>query len=190
MREQVEDAGGVIDSWIEAFEMVQDENGKWSYAEWTDNCVEYRERYFELLKQWNRHVDLFNNTTQRRNVGRPLAASAAQVTEVRKLHKAGGLRCAALPRTAGSACNDGANHHRASTTAPTAPPSSTCSASTLTGSEVLTWKARKRTRDGLPKRIDATYAGGTRAGEGGQGARAADCDRMGAAVRTVTEHHH
>ena len=94
----------MIDSSVEAFEMVQDENGKWSYAEWTDNCIEYRERLFELLKQWNRHVDLFNNTTQRRNVGRPLAASAAQVTDVRKLHKAGGSLRGIANMTAGSAC--------------------------------------------------------------------------------------
>jgi hypothetical protein len=32
MREQVEDAGTLIESWIEAFEMVQNEDGVWEWG--------------------------------------------------------------------------------------------------------------------------------------------------------------
>jgi DNA repair exonuclease SbcCD ATPase subunit len=89
MREQVEDADSLIDSWIEAFDMTQGENGKWTFAPWVDQCIGFRDAYFELRTKWNRHVTLFNNTVVRRNVGRPLAASEAQVATVRKLSKAG-----------------------------------------------------------------------------------------------------
>ena len=40
MREHVEDAGTAIESWIEAFKMVQGEDGKWSYAAWVDDALE------------------------------------------------------------------------------------------------------------------------------------------------------
>jgi hypothetical protein len=88
-REHVEDANALIDSWIEAFEMRQDEKGAWSFSPWFEAADIARDRYDALLKKWNRHVTLFNNTFAPRNVGRPLGASAAQVQQVRKLHKAG-----------------------------------------------------------------------------------------------------
>jgi len=89
-REHVEDADRLIDSWIEAFDMtLDDQTGKWTFAPWVDNAVAARDAYNGLVKKWNRHVTTFNNTVVRRNVGRPLAASEAQVAMVRKLSKAG-----------------------------------------------------------------------------------------------------
>lgn len=88
-REHVESANAAIEAWIEAFNMTQDENGKWTYANWYNNAVEAGERYVELVKKWNRAVHDFNSMVRQRNVGRPLGASEAQVAQVRKLHKAG-----------------------------------------------------------------------------------------------------
>src|SRR5215813_14261414 len=68
-REHVESANALIDSWIEAFAMVQDENGKWTYAQWFDDAAQCRDLYLDLVKKWNRHVTTFNNTIVRRNVG-------------------------------------------------------------------------------------------------------------------------
>jgi hypothetical protein len=88
-REHIEDASALISSWIEAFDMAQGEDGKWIYAEWMNDAAAARDLYLDLVKKWNRHVTLFNNTVVRRNVGRPLLASETQVQQVRKLHKAG-----------------------------------------------------------------------------------------------------
>jgi|SRR5215831_17933212 len=88
-REHVEDANALIDSWIEAFEMRQDESGKWSYSPWFDAAQVARDEWEKLVKEWNKNVTLFNNTIAPRNVGRPLAASEAQQAQIIKLHKAG-----------------------------------------------------------------------------------------------------
>lgn len=61
-REHIEDAHRLIDSWIEAFDMAIDENGKWTYAKWMDDAVESRHRYRDLVTKWNRNVSAFNNT--------------------------------------------------------------------------------------------------------------------------------
>jgi hypothetical protein len=89
MREQVEESNRLIEQWIEAEDMVLSDDGKWSAAEWVKNCEAYHDRYVELLKQWNKFVPEYNAAVLRRNVGRPLAASEAQVAQVRKLHKRG-----------------------------------------------------------------------------------------------------
>jgi hypothetical protein len=88
-REHVEGANALIDSWIEAFDMRQDENGKWSYSPYFEAAQIARDRYDALLKKWNRHVTLFNNTIAPRNVGRPIAASEAQQAQILRHHKAG-----------------------------------------------------------------------------------------------------
>jgi hypothetical protein len=88
-REHVEEAGRAIEAWIEAFDMVRDDNGKWTYAQWFDDAAQCRDLYLDLVKKWNRNVTAFNNTVVRRNVGRPLLASEAQMATVRKLHRSG-----------------------------------------------------------------------------------------------------
>src|SRR5262249_23466090 len=88
-REHIEDAHRLIDSWIEAFDMTQDENGKWTMPQWLDDAVAARNAYRDLVTKWNRNVSAFNNTIAPRNVGRPLLASETQARQVRRLHKAG-----------------------------------------------------------------------------------------------------
>jgi len=88
-REHIESANALIDSWIEAFGMTQGEDGKWTFDPWINAGIEARIIYNDLVKKWNRNVTAFNNTVIRRNVGRPLGASEAQASEVRKRHKRG-----------------------------------------------------------------------------------------------------
>jgi hypothetical protein len=158
MREHVEDADAVIDSWIEAFAMVQGDDGKWSYDEWIDQCQEYQQRYRDLLRDWNQFVPDYNAAVRRRNVGRPLAASEAQVATVLKLHKGDmSLRDIAEETSLGLQ------------TVRTIVAQSSGNDRTMVGRleridpnrrEVLAWRARKRTRDALPKRINETLAKG------------------------------
>jgi hypothetical protein len=42
-----------------------------------------------LIREWNKNVTLFNNAVVKRNVGRPLEASEAQIKTVRALRRRG-----------------------------------------------------------------------------------------------------
>jgi hypothetical protein len=88
-REHVEQAIAVINSWKEAFNMVQDENGVWQWNEWVATWKKQAKAYDELVTKWNRFVGEYNALVLKRNMGRPLLASEAQVQQVRKLRKAG-----------------------------------------------------------------------------------------------------
>ena len=76
--------------WIEAFEMVQDEDGDWC---WAEGLAQDRDKWFgkfaELRAKWNRFVSHYNATVRPRNMGRPLAASEAQCADVLKRRKRG-----------------------------------------------------------------------------------------------------
>jgi hypothetical protein len=149
--DQVRDCNDHIDSWIQAFEMEQDEEGVWrcqrSFVEGDDWYKEYE----AITRKWNKFVPEYNAAILRRNVGRPLAASDAQAAHVRKLHKAGKSLRAIAEET-----NLGVNTVR-----------------TIIGKENGTdrttikhlqridpdrarekmWTAKRRQRDALPKRI-------------------------------------
>jgi len=88
-REHIESANAAIEAWIEAFNMVQGENGQWTYAPWVDECIAARDAFIDLVKKWNREVASFNRIVVRRNVGRPIAASEAQQAQIIQHHKAG-----------------------------------------------------------------------------------------------------
>ena len=158
MREQVEDADALINSWIEGFEMVQDENGQWTSAEWVKDCSQYRDLYIDLRNKWNKHVALFNAHVAPRNVGRPLGASDGQCADVLKLHKGGrSLRGIAEDTSLGlqTVRTIVAQVERRDRT-------------TVKHLQRIDpdraaetrWKARKRMRDALPKRINETLAKG------------------------------
>jgi hypothetical protein len=88
--EHIQDCGDQIDRWIAAFDMVLDDNGMWK---WSRDFVEghqWYEKYGAIVRDWNRFVPEYNAAIGHgRNVGRPLAASEAQIEQVRKLHKQG-----------------------------------------------------------------------------------------------------
>src|SRR5262245_54164137 len=56
MCEHVEDANALIDSWIEAFGMQQNDEGKWSWGPFVDAHHDLYERYRDLLREWNQLV--------------------------------------------------------------------------------------------------------------------------------------
>ena len=90
LREQFEDAHAMVENWIEAFDMVMDDDGKWTW-----NKLAYvnklEDDLTELRKKWNRFVGKYNAVVAPtlRNLGRPLAASPAQKADVLKRRKAG-----------------------------------------------------------------------------------------------------
>src|SRR5262245_16501706 len=91
MEEQIGDDRAVIERWIENFEMQLDDDGNWTTSAWDERTLQIRSDYHAIVRDWNRFVPEYNATVvpRHRNVGRPLAASDAQVDEVRKLRKQG-----------------------------------------------------------------------------------------------------
>ena len=84
--EYVEDYNATLERWREAFDMVLTDGG-WSWKPFWDEHYDLVNRYISLVRNWNRAVPVLNAGLQ--DVGRPLAASDAQVATVTKLHKAG-----------------------------------------------------------------------------------------------------
>jgi chromosome segregation ATPase len=91
MREHVEDAGDLINSWIEAFGMVETEAGVWGFDSkfLHDQLDELLETHNKLVVKWNKFVPEYNSTVAPRGRGRPLEASDAQVKQVLRLRKKG-----------------------------------------------------------------------------------------------------
>jgi hypothetical protein len=152
--EAVEDSSNLIDSWIEAFDMVLGDDGLWSSAPWWATADEASQKYAALVRKWNAAVADFNAVyARKRNVGRPLAASDTQAEQVRKLHKQGmSLRSIVDEtslglRTVRTIIDQGDRKDR----------------TTRKYLERIkpdmqaerAWKSRKRTRDAIPKRIAA-----------------------------------
>jgi hypothetical protein len=93
MRERVEDGNSLIESWIEVFDMQQNEDGLWEWNEvdtfnWKAMLMMFDD-HRALVREWNKRVDRWNTTFSPRNVGRPLQASESQVQDVRRLRKDG-----------------------------------------------------------------------------------------------------
>ena len=131
LAEHVEDCNDMIDSWIQAFEMVQNEEGVWTWRSSFAEGEEWQERWSKLVDQVNKFVPVFNATVRRRNVGRPLLASKTQCAEVLKLHKAGELLRGIAEET-NLGCRPSAPSS-ASPSEPTAPASSILNASIRNG---------------------------------------------------------
>jgi hypothetical protein len=158
MREHVEDCSAQTESWIEAFDMVQDDDGAWKWSDAFVGGQEWFEKYQVLLRKWNQFVPEWNAHVRPRNVGRPLAASEAQVAEVLKLHKAGGsLRGIAEDTSLGLATVRTIVAQRDGTDRTTVKHLQRIDPDRAAAAR---WRARKRTRDALPKRINETLAKG------------------------------
>ena len=91
MVERVKDAEDLIDRWIEAFDMTQNEQGDYDLAEYHKALDQTIDKNQDLRIRWNRFVGEYNAIVapRHRNFGRPIAASPAQQDEVRKLRAAG-----------------------------------------------------------------------------------------------------
>ncbi len=90
MREHVEDSNALIDSWIEVFQMEQNDDGTWIYkpSAAVDDFNALFEKHEKMVRQWNKFVGDYNSTVAPRGLGRPLEASDAQVQNVLRLRKA------------------------------------------------------------------------------------------------------
>jgi hypothetical protein len=86
LREHAEDYSQSIESWCEAFEMEMTDNG-WTWAPFVERHNKLVEDYSDLARVLNKYLPLINR--EPRNVGRPIAASEAQIREVRQRHRAG-----------------------------------------------------------------------------------------------------
>jgi hypothetical protein len=87
--EHIQECADQIDRWIQAFDMVQDEDGLWEWSRDLVEGTEWLDKYCALLKEWNRFVPEYNAAVRPRNVGRPLGASDAQIEQVLRLYKSG-----------------------------------------------------------------------------------------------------
>jgi hypothetical protein len=84
LRENAEEYHESIESWCEAFDMVMDEDGGWTWKPFWDEHNKLVGDWSDLVRRWNRYVPLINGASGR-NVGRPLEASPAQEREVIEL---------------------------------------------------------------------------------------------------------
>ena len=93
-----------MDSWKEVFDVVEREPGLWvfdpSQTDAWNRYTELAEKYKALVAEWNKAVADFNAMyARKRDPGRPLGASEAQVEEVRRLHAEGKSRRFIAERT-------------------------------------------------------------------------------------------
>jgi hypothetical protein len=157
--EQVADSDAVIERWIEAFGMTLDNSGQWSFMDGlTERHHELIAKYNALLRDWNKFVGQYNLNVAPKEIGRPLDASPAQCSQVRKLKKAGrSLRVIAdetnlslqtvrtiLGREAGT---DRTSARRLKRIDPDR-------------AAALSEQARKRSRDALPRQINEALTKG------------------------------
>ena len=87
LRENSEEADGVFEAWIETFEMERTDSGGLTWKPFWQEHNQLIDDYNDLVRRWNKYLPVINR--EPRNVGRPLAASEAQVVQVQKLRKAG-----------------------------------------------------------------------------------------------------
>ena len=92
MREHVEDEALLREQWVEAFNMVLNDAGEWSWADGLMQRYEHLHgKYVALVRDWNKFIPRYNAEVapKRRNFGRPLAASDAQREDVLKRRRKG-----------------------------------------------------------------------------------------------------
>lgn len=158
MREHVESCSAQTESWIEAFDMVLGDDGKWHWNPTLAAGNEWFEKYSGLLRQWNAAVNDFNSVVAPRNVGRPLEASEAQRAQVLKLRKGGmSLRAIADEVSLGLQTVRTIVGQRDGTDRTTVKYARRIDPERTAA---VRWRARQRTRDGLPKRINESLADG------------------------------
>jgi hypothetical protein len=152
LREHAEEYDQGIEAWCETFDMTMTEDGDWTWKPFWDEHWQTIDDYNALVRDWNKYLPKING--EPRNVGRPLAASKAQVKEVLWRHQTGeSLRHIAEELSlAFRRCVPSL----ARSTALTAPPRNTGNAwSASRRGRLAKWKRQKRTGDALPKRVNA-----------------------------------
>jgi hypothetical protein len=93
MLEYLEDRKNQTENWIDVCNMQMDDSGVWRFdpnqTELWNKYDELLDDYSKLVRQWNKSCGRFNAVVAPQDIGRPLAASAAQQAEILKRHKQG-----------------------------------------------------------------------------------------------------
>ena len=131
--------------------VLDDDDGKWTWDPSIKDYNVYTDKYLALLRDWNRFVSEYNAVVQPRPVGRPLEASEAQQVDVLKRRKRGeslqhiadetSLGMQTVRTIIGKA--NGTDRTTGKHLARIKP------------EDMAAWRARKRTRDALPRRLNA-----------------------------------
>ncbi len=144
--EFVEDANGAFESWKEAFNMVLTDDG-WTWPAEFVSGGQWYDKYQELLRKWNTFVGEYNGIVKPRRIGRPLEASEAQCADVRRWRKVGtSLRGIAEETNLSLSTVRSILRKADEVRKPILQRIDDRAA-------MKSWQMRKRTRDGLPKRI-------------------------------------
>jgi len=160
MREHVEDGSALIESWIEAFDMQLGDDGLWAWPQ-HELLAAYQvllDSHNKLVRDWNKFIPEYNAIVRPRNVGRRLEASPSQVQDVRRLRKDGAsLRGIAEQtglsfRTVRTIVYANTDKERSKT--------NELRREWLDKMGAADFKAKKRIRDGLPKRITSALKTG------------------------------
>jgi hypothetical protein len=153
MREHVQTSNEITEQWIEAFEMVLDDDETWSWNGFVTAYENMFEEWIALKAKWNKFVPKYNAVIAPRGIGRPLAASGAQQHRVMNLHKSG-----MSLRSIVKATNLGLGTVRtiigkANGTDRTTKRTNELRRLELNRANMNAYRARRRTRDALPKKI-------------------------------------
>jgi hypothetical protein len=152
--DHADDYNTTLENWRETFDMVLTDEG-WSWAPFWDKHNDLVDRYNNLVRRWNKVIPLIDGP---QDVGRPLAASEAQVAEVLRLQKAGkSLREIAFYTSLGLGTVRtiiGRNNGTDRTSKKRREKIET------DRHERAHWKSRKRTGDALPKQVQAVIETG------------------------------
>jgi hypothetical protein len=151
LREQAQDHYDLIEAWKEAFDMQLSSDGYYHWPNIYERFNELVDKYNALVRQWNKSVSAYNAAVAPRYLGRPLAASESQRRQVLALRKAGkslrgivkdtGLGIRTIRTILGKP--DGTDR--------TSKRTNELRKLELNRAAMATYRARKRTRDALPK---------------------------------------
>jgi hypothetical protein len=160
LRQNTQEWAEQFESWKEAFQMVQNDSGVWEWNADYTNGEEWKDKYVEILRDWNKRVGEYNSLVRvmfaestLRDRGRPIAATAEQRAIVFESHAEGrSLReCADDAKVGLQTVRtllgkiDGTDRTSRRLTK--------YRKKEMDRLRLASWKARKRTRDALPKRL-------------------------------------
>jgi DNA-binding NarL/FixJ family response regulator len=143
----------MIDRWVEAFEMTLSDNGTYSPAPWIAKMESYLDKYNALAAQWNKFIPKYNAAVAPRGIGRPLAASEAQQRQVLVMRKEGKSLRTIAAKTSLSRRTVRTIVGKAEGTDRTTKRTNELRKLELNRANMAAYRARKRTRDALPKQI-------------------------------------
>jgi DNA-binding CsgD family transcriptional regulator len=130
------------------------------FARWDANYDALHDAHVALLRRWNALVPKYNAAIVPRTFGRPLAASEAQQRQVLALRKAGKSLRAIVNTTGLSLRTVRTIIGKADGTDRTTKRTNEVRRLELNRAAMATYRARKRARDALPKRINALLQSG------------------------------